>query len=272
MNKMLNRTKQNVYWNYKVDRILPQSTFNEVSKFHQSSTLIKNNNFIPYYPYEVFSWLEDVENTDIVPNYYSEEIDFSNNVTKHNFKGSIRNLKSKEVFRKETLGSILYNSFGRSEGSTSKRHPSAGGLYPVLPLVCFLKENVLQDITIKPGCYLFDSTEIKLKCIREWDEIDLRNIPNLLNSYDGTIYSDIVITYAIDLKRAITKYRKRGYRHALIEVGLMAQSLRESLNDEGDYGDFCWSGFDDNALTYNLGLNVQLCPVALVQWFGKVNE
>lgn|SRR5699024_234912 len=270
MNKTFNRTGKNIYWDYGMDAILPQSTFNEVSKFHQSCTMIKKDNFIPYYPYDVYGWLYKVENTDIVPNYYSSEIDFSDEVKKRDFKGSTRELNSSEEFTKESLGYILYNAFGRGENTASKRYPSAGGLYSVIPLVCIFEKNVIKDQYIKPGCYLFDSTDIKLKCIKEWDESELQHVKHLINSYDSILYSNIAMAYAVDLKRSITKYRKRGYRHALIEIGLMSQSLRESLNEKEGYGDFCWSGFDDNALTYNLGLNVHLCPVSLVQWFGKV--
>src|SRR5699024_676487 len=88
MNKTFNRTVKNIYWDYGMDAILPQSNFNEVSKFHQSCTMIKKDNFIPYYPYDVYGWLYKVENTDIVPNYYSSEIDFSDEVKKRDRKST----------------------------------------------------------------------------------------------------------------------------------------------------------------------------------------
>lgn len=266
----MNNIKKNEFWDYKTDRILPRKTFNEISKFHQSSTYIKRENKISYYPLEVFNWLSEVEYTDVTPNYYLSEINF-NNVKKVNFKNSKRKFDMNSTLSKEKLGKILYNAFGRSKDSPSKRYPSAGALYPVLPLVYFFEDSLIEDTHIKPGCYFFDSSEVKLKCIKEWDYDEINNIKSIVNSYDGNVFTNMAISYAIDLKRAITKYRKRGYRHALIEVGLMAQSFREALHEEG-LDECCWSGFDDNSLTYHSGLNVQLCPVVLVQWFGKSSE
>src|SRR5699024_5342085 len=156
------------------------------------------------------------------------------------------------------------------ENTASKRYPSAGGLYSVIPLVCIFEKNVIKDQYIKPGCYLFDSTDIKLKCIKEWDESELQHVKHLINSYDSILYSNIAMAYAVDLKRSITKDRKRGYRHALIEIGLMSQSLRESLNEKEGYGHLSWTGRIDNALTSNLGLIVKVCHFSVEHLISNV--
>lgn len=267
MNK-LSRNEINQYWDYRTDRLIPQSLLNDVSKFHQSSTWLKKGNNIPYYPLEVFNWLEENEYIDMVPNYYEYEIEFEN-IEKINFKNSERNYYLDFSIKKDELGQILYNAFGRSINNPSKRYPSGGGLYSVIPLVYIFNENIIEGTIIKPGCYLYDSTEANLKCIQEWNDEQLKEVVSLVNSYDEKVLSNIAIGYAIDFKRAIAKYNRRGYRHALIEIGVMAQSFRESLKENQGYGEVCWSGFDDNALTYNSGLNVQLSPVCLIQWFGK---
>lgn len=49
----------------------------------------------------------------------------------------------------------------------------------------------------------------------------------------------------------------------------MCQSFRESISKFNNLGDFCFAGFNDNALTYLSGLNPRLAPVALIQWFGE---
>jgi len=185
------------------------------------------------------------------------------------FKNSIRDFDMNKKMDIDTLANILYLSFGRDENKQSKRYPSAGALYPVLPLIYVFNENIIKEENIPKGCYLYYGDEQKLFCLKHWSEEDLIVIKSKINLLNSSLYSNICIGYAIDIKKAIVKYGKRGYRHALIEAGAMCQSFREvSNNINENIGDFCWSGFADNALTYLSGLNPRLAPITLIQWFG----
>ncbi|WP_149031724.1 hypothetical protein [Geobacillus thermodenitrificans] len=99
------------------------------------------------------------------------------------------------------------------------------------------------------GAYILDTTSLTLKRYCSWSRDELREFLMVLNPVENRIYSPYLIGYAINMKKAVAKYKRRGYRHALIEIGLMAQCFRESCKEEERIGEFCWSGFDDNALT-----------------------
>lgn len=259
-------TSETSFLDFNLASILEQSLLDDVIKFHQSTTIIKRDSRINPYSIDMFNWFSNVEYTDVVPNMYLSEhalIDYE-----YIQKGSVRSFSKKEEFPFHTLSSVIKKSFGRSKDSTSKRHPSAGALYPVIPLVCILENYPKSDLT--EGAYVYDSYRHSLKKIKQWDLYEFKELKSVLTSWTGSIYSNYFIAYAIDIKRAIAKYKKRGYRHALIEVGTMVQAFKDSLLEEGkNFGEFCFSGFDDNALTHLLGLNPRLCPVTLIQWFGK---
>lgn len=261
-------TNQSDYWDLMLYKIMDNHSFNDVMKFHQSSTMVKNGSSISPYNQEVLQWLNQVENTDIVPNFFELEVHLPP-VSKINHQGSIRSFKLNEPLGLSLLSQILHLSFGRSAESTSKRYPSGGGLYPVFPVLVIL-EGYNSDYP--RGSYIYDNKHNSIKLIKQWSDEDFETLQGTINSWERRMYSNYFIAYAIDIPRAIAKYKRRGYRHALIEVGTMAQSLRESILDlNQSLGDLCWSGFDDNALTYLLGLNPRICPVALIQWFGRMS-
>lgn len=214
----------------------------------------------------IMEWAQHAENRDVIPSYYEEKIDLE--VEKANWNGSTREFDHHWTLPRKMLGELLYRSFGRGETGTSKRYPSAGALYPVIPLLYILSRDSVEGID-SPGCYLFESSEPSLLCLKKWDDKDLSFATAAINVGEE-ILSPLAIGYAVDLRRAVAKYRLKGYRHALIEIGLMAQSFRETLREmDEELGEVCWSGFQENALTYYSGLNVRLAPVTLVQWFGK---
>ncbi|KOR94822.1 hypothetical protein N231_05435 [Geobacillus stearothermophilus ATCC 12980] len=211
------------------------------------------------------AWLGEVEYTDILPDTFEEEIPLVAEPTY--IEGSTRNYDLSYQMDEITLGNIMYKAFGRGEGTMSKRYGSAGGLYPVMPLLFVLRKESITSLP-NPGVYMFNPFSISMYRIKTWNKRDLEQLKVAICLDD--FISPFAMAYAIDLRRTVTKYRKRGYRHALIEVGLMAQSFRESLREVNkELGDLCWSGFNDNAITYLAGLNVRLAPVVLLQWFGK---
>ena len=72
----------------------------------------------------------------------------------------------------KNAGELLYRSFGRGKTDVSKRYPSAGALYPVIPLLYILSKDSVEGID-SPGCYLFESLEPSLLCLKKWDNKDL---------------------------------------------------------------------------------------------------
>jgi SagB-type dehydrogenase family enzyme len=259
------RKAKEIHIEYLQEKILDTKLFNEVLKIHQKSTW--------HFPYNweidhnIDEWLHLVENTDVLPDYYDNKVTFHISRSIKERSTSERNFYLDWTIQKNMLGNILYNAFGRGAGIPTKPYPSAGGLYPIIPIVIVFTDRVVQG-EVNSGCYVFDSTNIELLRIKQFDQTLIQKILQNINIKDGKL-SNIAIGYAMDIRRAITKYGVRGYRHGLIEVGLMAQSFRNALFRYKELGDCCWSGFNDNALTNLLGLNPRLAPLILLQWFGK---
>ncbi|UHA74285.1 nitroreductase family protein [Paenibacillus sp. 481] len=270
---MNNRSNQSGYWDHAMYKILDNDILNEVVKFHQSCTTILHGYDVTPFNSDTYEWLSQVELTDIIPNYYESEI-LLPEVKKVNHVGSKREFELDYNIAPELLSEIMYLAFGRSEHGTSKRYPSGGGLYPVIPVLYLLEDNIILHTAHKKGTYIYDYEKNSLKQIKAWDDREAQKVLNFLNAGDIRKYSNYMIGYAIDIRRSVAKYKRRGYRHSLIEIGLMAQAFRETIVEVNhlQLGDFCWSGFDDHAFTYLSGLNPRTCPVTLVQWFGKVSN
>jgi SagB-type dehydrogenase family enzyme len=262
-------TQKEVLWDYLQEEVISTEVLNDVLKFHQSSNFIlsESGHYSPYTK-KILNWSESTQYTDVEPNYILEEINLINSDLQ--FQGSYREFDNEYKISKFLLGSILNNAFGKSRISQTKKYPSAGALYPVFTLLYVFSDKAIEDVS-EPGCYYYHPTHYKLIKLKSWkNNDDYKKACNSINP-NGNLLSNVAIGYAVDFRRTVTKYRLRGYRHALIEVGLMIQSFKEELI-KNTYGECVWSGFNDNQLTYNSGLNVRLSPVVMTQWFGKVKN
>lgn len=168
----------------------------------------------------------------------------------------------------ETLSKLLIDSFAQDDVNNKRRYPSAGNLYTVTPILVYLDT---ENLEMEAGSYVLDTNRRSLKLIEKFEENKIIELSELFYTLDkDSLYSNYLIAYAVNFKKTLVKYKRRGYRFALIEIGAMCQVFRETIRRNcSDIGELCWSGFDDNALTYILGLNPRDFPVALVQWFGK---
>ncbi|MCA1063901.1 nitroreductase family protein [Rossellomorea sp. AcN35-11] len=254
---------------YFQDDAISLDVLNKIVNFHQSSNFLLTKD-IKSYPYtkEIFDWLQKVENTDVFPNNLNKIIEFQPN--EKSYPGTSREFNKENIISKRVIENLLVGAFGRSKGKSSKKYPSAGALYPVMPILLVLKGDAVEGIA-EPGSYLFDGTKHRLIQLEQWDSETLDSVLEAINPL-GNPLSNTALVYSIDLRRAVTKYRMRGYRHSLIEVGLMAQSFINELHNTNDFnlGQCMWSGFNDNMLTRLVGLNTREAPVVSLQWFGEV--
>ncbi|MHB1955862.1 MAG: nitroreductase family protein [Sulfobacillus sp.] len=254
-------------------RVLSSDLLDQVVKFHQKttnipSTLLQNITMWP----ELIYWIEAVQHTDTLPTLSLERIEME--VTTSEFEASARAFDKRWHVGKEVIGSILYGAFGRGR-SFHKRYPSAGALYPIIPILCVFSKAAMKGV--EPGSFAFDARQPALLRLNAWSEDDLQDVRSFACVTEGDLPSNLAMGYAIDMRRAVTKYRHKGYRHALIEIGLMAQSFRETLREASvrlgtPLGERCWSAFADNALTSMCGLDVRLAPIGLLQWFGQRSD
>ncbi|MED4045996.1 nitroreductase family protein [Priestia aryabhattai] len=265
--ELFKRVDNNKRINMIQDFLLPETYLNKVLKMHQQTTWHLPYNWDTFKDPELYDWCELVADTEVLPDYVEERIQLSPvSTNESNTTRSLREYKKDFQITDSDLSNILFKSFGRHKDTLAKNYPSAGGLYPIIAVLIVLDKNKIPFLKHE-GSYIYDSRENELLLLKKFTEEDINKFRKCVDM--PWEVPDIAMAYAMDIKRATTKYKFRGYRHALIEVGLMAQSFRSSLWDMNNFGECCWSGFSDNALTHLLGLSPRLAPVALLQWFGE---
>lgn len=231
----------------------------DVAKFHQRTC---------------WNYINDELSHSLLRDYYADSISKVNThrpehilqsikLDTHSFeaKGSSRNFVKKTIPFK-VFSEVIIESFGENEHH-KRRYPSAGALYSIIPIILVLDNDVVDSI--KKGVYIFDYETLELLLIKE---ITDNFIEEFLKSIGGgEIISYLLFAYSIDLSKSIAKYKTRGYRHAVMEVGALSQNVRNTLHKKG-LSELCWSGFNDNSITKLLSMNVRKAPILLIQWWG----
>ncbi|WP_232695397.1 nitroreductase family protein [Brevibacillus daliensis] len=225
-----------------LETIRNEKQLHDILTFHQKTTW--QNPFQFQFDSTIVEWIERVQNTDVLPEYYEYKVSLPVCKTYKEKTTTIREYDENWQITLDELGHILYDAFGRAEGVPSKAYPSAGALYPIIPV--FLTFNDV-DRLVKRGSYVFNSHDNELLLLENFDDKKIEKIKKNSCPLETKVPSPFAIAYAFDVRRAITKYGYRGYRHGMIEVGLMSQSLRYALQKKG-LGDLCWSGFNDNIM------------------------
>lgn len=150
--------------------------------------------------------------------------------------------------------------------STHNRgYPSGGALYPVEVFCCNLleqniewpcKENILH---LLPNSRTFEKTQ---------GSEDISLLQRAILPEGSTIGSPpLAIIYSCYMPKTLFKYRHRGYRLAMMEVGSMYMLLDLQCKKLG-LASRIWSAYTDNMLTKCLGLNPTLFYTACVQFIG----
>ncbi|MDI9817798.1 MULTISPECIES: SagB/ThcOx family dehydrogenase [unclassified Legionella] len=162
------------------------------------------------------------------------------------------------------LQALLIRSF--SPGENGRRHyPSAGGLYPVEPLVFLFPERI-EGFSHKPGCYHFRPLKKKLQLLKTMSGSFF--FDNILHGLiDKKHHPCFSILYLANVGKAIFKYRYRGYRHALMEAGSMYQQATR-ISDEAGLRTTVWSSFSDQQLNHALELDHSTYLPLTLQFFG----
>lgn len=254
------------------DSLLTEKELNDVIKIHQKTTWN-----IPYRwelidSDDLYYYLGLAEKISSLPITVEQTIPLTplKDDIKSNNKKSERFFKEDYYFEEAQLSKILYKSFGK-RGDSHKNYPSAGGLYPVIPILLVLNNSSVPFLE-NTGAYVYNSTEHELLLLKSLTNKELNECKKSIVAPAGRELPNLAMIYAVDIRRSITKYKIRGYRHSLIEVGAMAQNFRNSLWDFDNLRECCYSGFSDNKLTNILGLSPRLAPIIMIQWFGAIDD
>lgn len=154
----------------------------------------------------------------------------------------------------------------RKENSYKRGYPSGGALYPVEIFLCSLNElNGAWPCAGKVLHLLPKSRKFEVLQI----ETDIEELKAALLSSPNDIGTpSVAIIYTIYMPKNVFKYRYRGYRMGLMEVGsiymlveLQAKCLGLSCR--------LWSAYTDSMLCKALGLNPALFFPVCVHFIGK---
>jgi len=168
---------------------------------------------------------------------------------------SCRHFKEGAPLSFEQISSLLHYGIAQkgisileNQELIQRRHPSAGGLYPIeIYIIC------RQIESIPSGIYHYCITPFLL------EEIKLIEIPDsyLINVFMNQYYianAGAIIVATSVMNRTMWKYGDRGYRYILLEAGHLFQNLNLICTALG-IGCLNMGGFFDEDLSRLLGLD-----------------
>lgn len=149
--------------------------------------------------------------------------------------------------------------------SHNRGYPSAGALYPVEVFCCSLSAkndwpSGAKILHLLPYSKTFEVVQnnFNMKQLKK----------SILPLEHGIGTPSLALIYMIYMPKVLFKYRYRGYRMAMMEVGSMYMLV--DLNSKIlDLKSRQWSGFSDNMLCKSIGLNPTLFYPACVHFIGK---
>lgn len=246
-----------------------QSVLDVVVRFHGRSCLtldekINGNLNFSSINRDDLSRLEFSE-TPLLPTKNSNIKVFTNIVLDHFIRNrSGLGFTKKQKIEFEVVKTLLQNSFGaRSEQNPSRPYASAGALYPIETFVCIFEMGVKNGPN--SGIYHYLPNSKALELIQELDEGNMVRAMGIDRNRLGFPYFAIV--YFINIKRALGKYKYRGYRHGLMEAGSMYQQADIIAKALGLHTRL-WSNFADYKVCKSFGINpLHFLPLT-IQWFG----
>lgn len=167
------------------------------------------------------------------------------------------------------IESLIFPLLSRNGESYKRGYPSGGALYPVEFFICSLTEENYQwpgagkILHLLPKSKRFELLQV---------EHDVEKIKSAVLASPNNIGSpSLAIIYAVYIPKNLFKYRYRGYRMALMEVGsiyMLVELQAKSL------GLACrlWSAYTDSMVCKVLGLNPALFFPMCVHFIGRNHE
>lgn len=163
------------------------------------------------------------------------------------------------------LTACLSDALGSDEVGR-REYSSAGGLYAVDIFVALQVERLSHACEgLESGFYYLDNNKNTLLLIASVLSDGIRNV--LMPKVSSFHLAAFQVITVINLAKALFKYKERGFRNALIEIGSIHHVLREVFAREGvescESTEFC-----DPKLLDSMGLNRRVFKAGLIQHFG----
>ncbi|KPH00259.1 microcin B17 processing protein McbC [Pseudomonas sp. RIT-PI-q] len=154
------------------------------------------------------------------------------------------------------------------KNSHKRGYPSGGALYPTEVFICSLTDNESWPCPEKILHILPNSREFEI--VQGTQVID--DLKQAVLSAPGNIGNpSIAIVYAIYIPKTLFKYRYRGYRLALMEVGSIYMLIELRAKQLG-LRCRLWSAYTDTMLNKAIGLNPTLFFPMCVHFIGEQHD
>lgn len=259
-------------WEDYYDFPVGNNLFNETLKFHNKTNWIHKDNMTNMYDSIVKDWASSNAYKSKIPQNNFGVFELEKTAEKGSRYGTERNFSDKRLNSVE-LSNLLIRSFGTNTNSSKRSYPSAGALYPVIPILYLFEQESILGMKCPAGIFVFDSNKNTLVMLKEMDDLLKDKLTTIMNNNgDEKLPSNYCIGYALDFSKTITKYKFRGYRHGIMEVGSMLQAFRVACWNSSGIAEFCSSAYDDFQVSKLSGLNLRDSQIILIQWFGKVEN
>ncbi|MFC7780485.1 SagB/ThcOx family dehydrogenase [Legionella taurinensis] len=163
------------------------------------------------------------------------------------------------------IETLLIHSFSPND-SNHRPYPSAGGLYPVEPLVFLFEERLTHSASVTSGAYHFRPISNTLQRIKTLSSAVFfeQLLHGLMTPESCPAFA---VLYIAHIGKALFKYRYRGYRHAVMEAGSMYQQALHTAQTLG-LRSTVWSSFSDHQLMHALDLDPTVYLPLTMQLFG----
>jgi len=157
----------------------------------------------------------------------------------------------------EKIAAILGQAIG-ADGEGRRPYPSGGALYSAEAIVV-TSDRVEGLPPFSVAHYLPNSNRFELLPMQFGQDRYSAIAP-----IEGPVF---YVAYFINLKKATFKYRSRGYRLALLEIGSMYQQIAAIAQDNG-IASRVLAGFSEYEFTKSCGLDSRLFLPAAIHAFG----
>ncbi len=158
----------------------------------------------------------------------------------------------------EELSVLLREAFCADEGGR-RPYPSGGALYPV-------------DVVILTGPGFIGIPPLScFHLLPKSGRLEVLPVRLSLEEFRGLYDLEGVLFYAlylVNVKRAVFKYRARGYRLALMEIGSMYQNALQAAQRRG-LSSRVLAGFPDTRVVAQCGLDPRLLLGGVLQAFAR---
>lgn len=183
-----------------------------------------------------------------------------------NQRHSVRKFSTTPLAAQE-VSNLLHYSAGQREPNKpdpgNRYYPSAGGRYP-----CEIYPIFLNVGGFHPGIYHYHVRSHGLEFL--WKPKSFRRSLATFIAEKWTLNSGIILLISAVIARNTIKYKNRGYRHVLMEVGILIHNIyltTTALN----LGCCAVGGFIDDGLNNLLDLDGEQETIMAVVAIGKKN-